>query len=1224
MEQALRLIKEAKEKRLTRLDLCNCGLTDLPYALFELTWLEELILSNGWSEYSFEKKEWDFFESQNKGEINNIKFISPEIKTLKGLKKIIANDQKDLNDLSPLKDLQQLQELDVSSTQVSDLTPLKDLKQVQVLVVYSTQVSDLTPLKDLIQLQQLDVSLTQVSDLTPLKDLTQLQELDVSSTQVSDLTPLKDLTQLQVLSVSSTQVSDLTPLKDLTQLQKFDVSSTQVSDLSPLKDLQQLQQLHVSSTQVSDLSLLKDLQQLQKLHVQRTQVSDLSPLKDLQQLQKFDVSSTQVSDLSPLKELQQLQQLHIQRTQVSDLSPLKDLQQLQQLHVSSTQVSDLSPLKNLTQLRTLSVDSTLVSDLSPLKNLTQLRTLNVDSTDINDLISLKGLQQLEMLSFENCKIKNFESVIPFLDKKYYPNLNRLYVYGNPINDVEEKYLGTENEEVLEKLRRFYKQWQKGERRRLYEAKLILVGEGAVGKTSLKIKLKTNNKHIAKVGKQPSTEGILYEPWDLKNCSVESIKRNVRINIWDFGGQEVDHQTHQFFLSRSSFYILVSNSRLSDAQSKFDYWLNIIHKLAPDSPILMVRNLFDNQTEPYRFNEWFKKYPDQIFSKPITVDCTKKDDEGINEVLHYLRTKISELDSVGKIWPKSYADIRSDLEELILGGESYIDENRYLEICKFHEIDEEEARELSKTLHSIGTILHYQEMEELKDWIILNPEWATKAFYRIVRNTEISKAKGRFKKDQLKTIWWINSSDKKKYPVSIFDILIALMKEFDLCFQIQEKKEYIVPQLLNEEENKQAKAKVEGNDVLRFEYHYDDVIPAGMISRFICKQHNNIPKDKTGHFLYWRYGVLIERENTFALIEQPIGDKKIKVTVKGDAKRELLAIVRNAFEDLHKPLNNLKPHEILPCNCSVCINSENPFPFKYIIIKRRLNEDNVYERCDISDEKIDRRRLFNDTIDEVFMTEEKIIALIAEGKSEKAIGLLKDENLRAFLSSQFSRLNKQELLGLIDSDASNIIKNKINLSLLKHLSRKDRDGILKDYDFIPEMDKTIESKVDMKQERKTIKIFLASSNELKAEREAFELHFGARKRKTFTYDLEVVLWEDFIDAMSPTRLQDEYNKALKDCDIFVMLFFSKVGMYTAEEFEKAFGHFQENGKPLIYTYFKESNLNTANINRRDLMSLLDFQDKLKELGHFSTHYKDETDLNFQFSNQLEKLLKDKRI
>jgi internalin A len=39
-ELALQRIREAKEMRLTRLDLGNCGLTELPEELFELTWLD--------------------------------------------------------------------------------------------------------------------------------------------------------------------------------------------------------------------------------------------------------------------------------------------------------------------------------------------------------------------------------------------------------------------------------------------------------------------------------------------------------------------------------------------------------------------------------------------------------------------------------------------------------------------------------------------------------------------------------------------------------------------------------------------------------------------------------------------------------------------------------------------------------------------------------------------------------------------------------------------------------------------------------------------------------------------------------------------------------------------------------------------------------------------------------------------------------------------------------
>src|SRR5436190_17467384 len=92
---------------------------------------------------------------------------------------------------------------------------------------------------------------------------------------------------------------------------------------------------------------------------------------------------------------------------------------------------------------------------------------------------------------------------------------------------------------------------------------------------------------------------------------------------------------------------------------------------------------------------------------------------------------------------------------------------------------------------------------------------------------------------------------------------------------------------------------------------------------------------------------------------------------------------------------------------------------------------------------------------------------------------------------------------------------------------------------------------------TRKIFLTSSSELKVERDQFEI-FVNRKNNEWVQKgifLQLVVWEDSLDAMSQTRLQDEYNKAIRECDIFVMLFFTKVGKYTEEEFRTAFGQFK---------------------------------------------------------------------
>ncbi len=152
-----------------------------------------------------------------------------------------------------------------------------------------------------------------------------------------------------------------------------------------------------------------------------------------------------------------------------------------------------------------------------------------------------------------------------------------------------------------------------------------------------------------------------------------------------------------------------------------------------------------------------------------------------------------------------------------------------------------------------------------------------------------------------------------------------------------------------------------------------------------------------------------------------------------------------------------------------------------------------------------------------------------------------------------------------------------------------------------------------------KIFLASSEELQDDRRAFELMIGRInqqwRQRDFTFDL--VVWENFIDAMERDGLQKAYNKAVDECDIFVMMFFTKVGRYTLEEFETATSKMAAGAGPRIYTYFRNDFILTGDIDD-SIKSLLDFKARLRALNHYLTEYRNTEDLQWQFSRQLEML------
>lgn len=151
----------------------------------------------------------------------------------------------------------------------------------------------------------------------------------------------------------------------------------------------------------------------------------------------------------------------------------------------------------------------------------------------------------------------------------------------------------------------------------------------------------------------------------------------------------------------------------------------------------------------------------------------------------------------------------------------------------------------------------------------------------------------------------------------------------------------------------------------------------------------------------------------------------------------------------------------------------------------------------------------------------------------------------------------------------------------------------------------------------LKVFLASSNELKADRDAFEILINRRNKAWHSRGvfLELLIWDDFLDAVSPTRKQADYNQAIRGCDLFVLLVATKVGRYTEEEFDTAIGQFQATRRPFVFTYFRQLPARRA---AAAAPSLQAFKDKLDRLGHFYTVYANVDALKAHFSQQLDKL------
>ena len=149
----------------------------------------------------------------------------------------------------------------------------------------------------------------------------------------------------------------------------------------------------------------------------------------------------------------------------------------------------------------------------------------------------------------------------------------------------------------------------------------------------------------------------------------------------------------------------------------------------------------------------------------------------------------------------------------------------------------------------------------------------------------------------------------------------------------------------------------------------------------------------------------------------------------------------------------------------------------------------------------------------------------------------------------------------------------------------------------------------------VKVFIASSEELQPERERFDTLFNHLNNifERRGIMLLPVKWE-FLDAsMGEEHKQEEYNRAIRECDLCVVMFWQKFGTYTDTELRVADTEQRAGRLPKkVYVFFKEPGDYTAEIETFKA----GFE---QEYGHFYSKFSTSDQLQLDFTLQLERYL-----
>ena len=479
---------------------------------------------------------------------------------------------------------------------------------------------------------------------------------------------------------------------------------------------------------------------------------------------------------------------------------------------------------------------------------------------------------------------------------------------------------------------------------IYEAKILIVGEGGSGKTSLANKLIDADYELKPETEDISTQGIDILQWEFTGRNQQTYK----VNIWDFGGQEIYHQTHQFFLTERSLYLLVADSRKEDTDHYF--WLQVIRLHGKDSPVLLMQNEKHNRTCNLNLRELRAEF--EHLKTPQSINLA--DNRGLAEIKQTIQHSLEDLLPNGIPFPNSWLKVRYALEN---DGRNYISYGEYESICRLHKIsDPQEMLNISDFLHRLGICLHFHKDAILRHRLILKPNWGTAAVYKILDNAKVKKELGQFCDADLQNIWQDRQYGDMRHE------LLQLMKEFKVCYEIPHHKgNYIAPHLLQKDP---PNYDWETNQNLILRYRYKIFMPKGILSRFIVEMHqkieNVIDPDRA---LVWKYGVVLNRGNTRAEVTERTHDREIRIRLSGSGQRDFLTIINNEFEKIHDRFENrLEYDTLIPCNCAKCKTLIEPYNYTLKRLNQYVEQHRPTIECYESGEDVNVRRLLDDSID----------------------------------------------------------------------------------------------------------------------------------------------------------------------------------------------------------------------------------------------------------------------
>ncbi len=758
--------------------------------------------------------------------------------------------------------------------------------------------------------------------------------------------------------------------------------------------------------------------------------------EEFQDLQYLNVSGNkELKRIAFASAMPELFHLNLKENALNQLSLAKGFIALKHLDVSRNQLNNLSLEGSFpslcfldisgNQLESLSLDTPRLQYAYLLDN--QLQTINFSSVP----------KQLEVLHLKNNRLEELPKNTTSFD-----SLNALFLHGNPLSAIPTELISSEeNGNSYREIWDYLKELGEGTVINT-RVKLIIVGNGRVGKTSMYRRLAS--KPFDKY--ESFTHGV--QIGRLSKENLPEVKTDeLNLQAWDFGGQEIFYATHQFFLSDEAVYILAWTDKENVAAYKerdkatlpFDekwreceYWLENIRLRAGTSPILMVQTHSDVIQHKCPNNPVWERPP----YNAMCINFSAAKDFGLMELRNLLGNRLNTaIPMLGQAFPASYETVIQLIEnERQHPEQSSISYDHFIEICKEAGVQEGGEQTLLEYLAKSGVVVYFNK-PLLKDIIYIDPNWLTQQVYLLINN-DLRPLEGQIDQAYLKRLLPSPQYDEKKR-----NQFVELLKSFELIFEPKGASFYIAPQYLPEKLGSTAQKfhdSIFKTLELAFVFRFPKFLPDNVMINFLSR-YGSLSDD-----VYWKNGISFSNEQGVqCIVHFEEADRSLKVYSKTDqASRILQNEICKAFVELSRNANaeisldgkvfaswqDLQKHtkltQVDPMQQFFAVDGETPLLFRDFACFLDT-ERTTHIFADVIDHNQEKTTMFDN-----------ILELIGNGKLKKVFELLLQESLGEheaevlLLKGQLKALERGARQGLVSFSDENVERSRISYSLLQ--------------------------------------------------------------------------------------------------------------------------------------------------------------------------------------------------